>query len=64
MQVCEIMVIPSAGGESGWAVCPRCGMTMDREFMSFCDRCGQRLGWNAYKKAKIIYPGTRKVNTV
>ena len=64
MQVSEIMVISSACGETGWAVCPRCGMTMDREFMSFCDRCGQRLGWSAYKKAKVIYPGTRKANTL
>lgn len=35
--------------------CPRCGLTMEREFTSFCDRCGQRLGWRGYRSAKIIY---------
>lgn len=52
MQVCEIMVL----SKTGWAVCPRCGVTMDRERMAFCDRCGQRLDWSAYKRAKIVYP--------
>ncbi|MDD4688804.1 MAG: hypothetical protein PHE51_03545 [Eubacteriales bacterium] len=30
-------------------VCPRCSMTIEREFMSYCDRCGQRLNWNYYQ---------------
>lgn len=28
--------------ESGiYCVCPRCGITLEWEFMRFCDRCGQ-----------------------
>lgn len=57
MRVTEIMVHSSAWGELGWAVCPRCGITMEREFMSFCDRCGQRLDWSGYEYATVIYPG-------
>ena len=38
-------------------VCPRCNVTVEREFMAFCDRCGQHLGWKDYKKARKIYPG-------
>ena len=29
-------------------VCPNCGITMEREYQSFCDRCGQKLAWNLY----------------
>ena len=62
MQVTEVMVVPSGlYGETGYYVCPRCSITMEREFMAYCDRCGQRLDWKHYKKAKVIYPG--KPNT-
>ena len=58
MQVREIMVFV----RSGWfmAVCPRCGITVEREYMAYCDRCGQCLGWKELKKAAIIYPGNGK----
>ena len=26
-------------------VCPRCRNTMERDYQSFCDRCGQCLEW-------------------
>ena len=58
MPVREVMACPSVFLKtSGYYVCPRCRITLDREFMSFCDRCGQCLGWKDYKKAKVIYPG-------
>lgn len=53
----EVMVFPSG---DAYYVCPRCSITLEREFMAYCDRCGQRLGWKGYKKAKVIYPGRRK----
>ena len=37
-------------------ICPRCRITLDREFMSYCDRCGQRLGWKEYRKVRVIHP--------
>lgn len=57
MPVTEVVVFPSAYGKTGYYRCPRCRITMDREFMSFCDRCGQHLSWKHYKKAKVLYPG-------
>lgn len=42
-----------AGGES-YPICPRCGITMDREYMAYCDRCGQRLGWERIDLAAIV----------
>lgn len=31
-----------------YPVCPRCKSSLDREYMVFCDRCGQRLDWDDY----------------
>ena len=55
MPVTEVMLFPDG---NSYYVCPRCHMTMEREFMNFCDRCGQRLDWKGYKKARIVYPGS------
>lgn len=32
--------------------CPRCNCTIEREYMRYCDRCGQCLEWNAFHLAK------------
>jgi len=45
MIVREALLLPCAHGEELYYVCPRCGLGMEREFVSFCDRCGQRLDW-------------------
>ena len=39
---------------AAYYICPRCSITMEREFMAYCDRCGQRLGWKNYKKVEVI----------
>ena len=56
MQVREIMVF--GRNRPSFPVCPRCELTLEREYMAYCDRCGQCLGWKAFKKAAIIYPGS------
>ena len=43
-----------------YPVCPRCYKSMDREYMSYCDRCGQRLGWRHFERAEVCYPKIRK----
>jgi len=35
-------------------ICPRCNATLDREFLGYCNCCGQCLDWKRYKKAKQI----------
>ena len=40
--------------DTDYYICPRCNTTMEREFMPFCDRCGQCLSWKYYRKAVII----------
>lgn len=57
--VTERMVFPDCRGAPSYYVCPRCGITLEREFMSFCDRCGQRLGWRGCQNASVITPNRR-----
>ncbi len=38
----------------GFPVCPRCDITIEREYMRFCDRCGQQLDWKDYRNAVVI----------
>lgn len=37
-----------------YPICPRCNDSLDREYMHFCDRCGQRLSWDAIELADVI----------
>lgn len=36
-------------------VCPRCRCSLDREYMNYCDRCGQHLNWKRLRHAEIIH---------
>lgn len=60
MVVKNIVVFSSAWGETGYYRCPRCRITLDREFVSFCDRCGQRLDWSEYTEATVEKAGSRR----
>lgn len=35
-----------------FSVCPRCKISMEREYQSYCDRCGQCLDWSDFRNAK------------
>lgn len=39
------------GRDGAYPVCPRCGISIEREYMNYCDRCGQKLSWRNYSKA-------------
>lgn len=28
-----------------FSVCPKCGSIIERDYQSYCDRCGQALSW-------------------
>jgi len=36
------------GNDGYYPVCPRCKRTMEREFQTCCDRCGQKLKWDRF----------------
>ena len=40
------------GRDGAYPVCPRCDVSLEREYVNYCDRCGQRLSWKGYSKAK------------
>lgn len=47
-----------------YPICPRCSRTLDREYMHFCDRCGQRLAWEMYEFATVVSsPSLQKTET-
>ena len=53
--VVEIMSFRCAfGGHSYYYVYPVCHVTLEREFMAYCDRYGQWLDWKKYKDAKVL----------
>jgi len=38
---------------NAYPICPRCVNTLDREYMSFCDRCGQKLNWQRFDSSNV-----------
>lgn len=52
MKVTDVMVFPRWPVDDIYYRCPRCQKLLDREFMAYCDSCGQCLDWQDYKKAK------------
>ena len=56
MPVTQLRYFRCTCGSTAFPVCPQCGMTMEREFQAFCDRCGQQLDWKDFSKAVVILP--------
>lgn len=51
MQVTKVLKLDSG---CTFPICPRCGISLEREYMNYCDRCGQCLGWNLFDLAGIV----------
>lgn len=54
MRVSAVRSIRSPSLLTSFPICPRCQRTLDREYQSFCDRCGQALDWKHFNKAIVI----------
>ena len=52
MKVTQIVKFPDG---NCYPLCPHCKTTVAREYMRFCDRCGQKLGWKKFENALVIY---------
>lgn len=50
--VTQIVQYPTYG--HWFPLCPRCKISLEREYVSFCDRCGQKLNWDQFDDAKIL----------
>ena len=57
LPVLEVGVFQSG---DGYCVCPRCDCLLDREYMRFCDRCGQHLGWELLDFARVVQAPRKK----
>lgn len=49
MMVLQVRRFQKQGMAVVYPVCPRCNITMEREYQLFCDRCGQKLDWSAFR---------------
>ena len=54
MRVSAIRAFRHASGLITFPVCPRCQITLEREYQAYCDRCGQALNWCDFAKAVVI----------
>ena len=39
---------------STYCICPRCYCPLPRDYVAYCDRCGQSLKWQSMKKVKYV----------
>lgn len=51
LAVTEILLLPNG---DAFFVCPRCKITLERAYQSYCDRYGQCLDWDDFDNAKIV----------
>ena len=56
MPVTNIRCFFGTYGPTGFPVCPQCGRTIEREYQSYCDRCGQCLEWKSFSTATVLMP--------
>lgn len=54
LRVTQVYVFRQGGA---YPICPQCGISLEREFQNFCDRCGQKLDWKQFKHAQVIRSG-------
>lgn len=49
-----IKMVKYPTGGNCYPLCPRCKMSMEREYVNYCDRCGQKLNWDNIDDAIIL----------
>ncbi len=54
MPVVKIHTFPLMSGSPSFPVCPQCGQALDREYLAYCNCCGQCLFWEFLKDATIV----------
>ena len=46
--------------DTAYPLCPRCASALEREYVFFCDQCGQKLSWDFFEYAKVVRPGSKR----
>ena len=50
LPVTQLILFPNG---SCYPICPRCGCSLDREYLNYCNSCGQHMRWETFGKAEI-----------
>lgn len=45
---------------TAYPLCPRCDSAIEREYVFFCNQCGQKLNWNLFEYARVVRPGSKR----
>ena len=45
---------------TSYPLCPRCDSAIEREYVFFCDQCGQKLNWDLFEYARVVRPGSKR----
>ena len=61
LSVSEVLVLPN---KDSFPICPKCNITLEREYQAYCDRCGQCLDCNTFEQAEIILWSERIKNNL
>ena len=63
MQVKEVLICKEHIAHSDvyytYPICPRCNVSFEQDYQSYCSYCGQKLKWRYYSKAKIRCVGEK-----
>ena len=59
MSVTHVQGLTYGSRITTYPVCPQCGITFEREYQSYCDRCGQSLSWRDFSKAVLVMPNRK-----
>lgn len=51
---CPVRKVAVFRSGNEYPVCPRCGNLLEREFMVYCDCCGQHLAWPAHDILEVV----------
>ena len=45
---------------TAYLLCPRCDSAIERDYVFFCDQCGQKLNWDLFEYARVVRPGSKR----
>lgn len=48
MPVTQVRFVQGPHGSTKFPVCPQCGITLDKEYLTHCGHCGQYLSWTDF----------------
>ena len=43
-----------------YPLCPKCESALEREYVFFCDQCGQKLNWDLFEYARVVHPRSKR----